>query len=80
MTAQQENDVAVPRFIYVHRREKLGSGKESEIDVHGGAGLEQWVAESKWYQDRKVDMSLVKKLLDKAKMVKKDRQADVVRT
>jgi hypothetical protein len=38
----------------------LGSGKESEIDVHGGAGLEQWVAESKWYQDRKVDMSLVK--------------------
>jgi hypothetical protein len=76
----QENDVAVPRFIYVHLREKLGTGKESEIDVHGGAGLEQWVAESKWYQDRKVDMSLVKKLLDKAKMVKKDRQADVIRT
>ena len=70
----------LPLFHYVRLRNKLGPGKNSEIDVHGGAGLEQWVAESKWYLDRKVGVSLIKKLLDKGELVKKDRQADFART
>ncbi len=76
----QKNDIEIPLFHYVRLRNKLGPGKNSEIDVHGGAGLEQWVAESKWYLDRKVGVSLIKKLLDKGELVKKDRQADFART
>jgi len=75
----QEEDIQVPDFTYVRLREQLGPGAGSEIDVHGGAGIEQWVAESKWLSDRKVGISLIKKLLDKAEMVKKDREADWVR-
>jgi len=76
----QKNEIKVPIFNYVRLREKLGIGADQEIDVHGAAGLEQWVAESKWHRDRKVGVSLVKKLLDKAELVKKDRQADFVRS
>jgi len=50
-----------------------------EIDVHGAAGIEHWVAESKWWRDRTVGISLVKKLLDKAEIVKKERNPDFVR-
>ena len=49
----QENDIQVPYFTYVRLRERLGPGKNSEMDVHGGAGAEQWVAESKWRAGRK---------------------------
>jgi len=76
----QENDIEMPIFNYVHLREQLGPGKDTEIDVHGGAGLEQWVAESKWYSDRKVGVERVKKLLKKAELVKKDRQVDFIRS
>ncbi len=75
----QENDIEVPDFTYVRLREKLGPGSGCEIDVHGGAGLEQWVGESKWIAGRKVPLSDIKTLLDKAEIVKKDRQAELVR-
>jgi hypothetical protein len=74
----QKKDIQIPDFSYIHLRERLGSGKNMEIDIHGGAGVEQWVAESKWYQDRKVGLVEIQKLLDKAKVVKKDRQAELM--
>ena len=75
----QERDVAVPDFIYVGLREQLGAGANSEIDVHGAAGIEQWVAESKWLHGRQVGVSEVIKLLDKAVRLKNNLDADFVR-
>jgi hypothetical protein len=72
-----DSDIKVPKFTYLRLREKLGIGKDMEIDLHGAAGVEHWVAESKW--DRTVGISLVKKLLDKAEIVKKERTPDFVR-
>jgi hypothetical protein len=76
----QETEVEIPEFTYLKLRERLGIGKDKEIDIHGAAGIEHWVAESKWYQDRKVGLSLVKKLLEKAELVKKERTPDYVRS
>jgi len=76
----QPNDIAVPSFNFMILRERLGTGKGAEIDVHGGAGIEQWVAESKWYQGRKVGIAEAKKLLDKGEMVRQNRDADFART
>ena len=75
----QENDIQVPYFTYVRLRERLGPGKNSEMDVHGGAGAEQWVAESKWVGGRKAGTKEIKILLEKAEIVRKDRNADIVR-
>jgi len=74
------NDVEVPDFTYIRLRERFGPGANTEIDVHGGAGIEQWVAESKWQQGRKVGIELVKLLIDKANVVKIELNADFVRT
>lgn len=76
----QDFEIKIPDFVYVRLRERLGPGAGIEIDVHGGAGIEQWVAESKWVEDRKVGVKDIKELLQKAKIVKKDRNAKVVRT
>jgi hypothetical protein len=75
----QPQNIPVPYFTYVRLRERLGPGDGCEMDVHGGAGAEQWVAESKWIAGRKVGIKEVNQLLDKAKMVQKDRDADLVR-
>ncbi|MEK8016342.1 MAG: hypothetical protein VSS75_005690 [Candidatus Parabeggiatoa sp.] len=74
-----DNDVPIPDFTYVRLRERLGPGMGAEIDVHGAAGIEQWVAESKWYQGRKVGLSEIQKLLDKASIVIRNRETDFVR-
>jgi DNA-binding transcriptional MerR regulator len=74
----QPNEIEIPDFSYVSLRERLGAGQNAEIDVHGAAGIEQWVAESKWVKD-KVGISEIQKLLDKAEMVRKHRNADIVR-
>ncbi|VFN00675.1 MAG: hypothetical protein BECKG1743D_GA0114223_106181 [Candidatus Kentron sp. G] len=75
----QEKDVEIPRFSYVHLRERFGIGPDREVDVHGAAGLEHWVAESKWYRDRLVGMAPIEKLLKKAEMVRKECTPDLVR-
>jgi hypothetical protein len=73
------DDIEIPMFNYVRLRERFGAGGETEIDVHGGAGSEQWVAESKWQRGRKVGVADLKKLLDKAELVKIDRKAELMR-
>jgi len=75
----QDEDVKVPRFHYVRLRERLGPGANTEIDIHAGAGSEQWVAESKWQQNHKASISDIRKLLDKAEVVKQDREPELMR-
>jgi hypothetical protein len=75
----ESTDIEVPDFVYVSLREQLGAGPEREIDVHGAAGVEQWIAESRWHHGRKVGVNDINKLLAKADMVKKNLDADLVR-
>jgi len=75
----QDEDVNVPRFHYVRLRERLGPGADTEIDIHAGAGSEQWVAESKWQQNHKASITDIRKLLDKAEVVKQDREPELMR-
>ncbi|MEN8218409.1 MAG: hypothetical protein ABFS56_18975 [Pseudomonadota bacterium] len=75
----QDEDIKVPRFHYVRLRERLGPGADTEIDIHAGAGSEQWVAESKWQQNHKASISDIRKLLGKAEVVKQDREPELMR-
>ncbi|TGN99930.1 hypothetical protein PN36_31655 [Candidatus Thiomargarita nelsonii] len=75
----QAHEIEVPEFNYVRLRERLGVGAETEIDLHAAAGIEQWVAESKWRSQRKVSPTEVQQLLDKAQVVKLDRDAEIMR-
>jgi len=75
-----DGDIDVPDFVYVRQRVRLAPGADAEIDIHAGAGIEQWVAESKWHKGRKVGIKEIKKLLKKAELVKTVRDADFVRT
>ncbi|TGO02107.1 hypothetical protein PN36_30305, partial [Candidatus Thiomargarita nelsonii] len=71
--------VDIPGFNYIRLRERLGPGAQTEIDLHGAAGIEQWVAESKWRPQRKASPKEIQQLLDKAEVVKKDRKATIMR-
>jgi len=73
------NEFEVPRFNFIRLRERLGPGAGSEIDLHGGAGIEQWVAESKWRRGHKVGIGDLEELLDKAEVVKRERKAELMR-
>nr|VFK11842.1 MAG: ATPase [Candidatus Kentron sp. LPFa] len=75
----QENNVEIPRFTYLNLRERFGIGPDREVDIHGAAGLEHWVAESKWQRDRLVGIPPIEKLLEKAAMVKKECDPDFAR-
>ncbi len=75
----QDHEIEVPDFSYVRLRERLGAGAETEIDLHAAAGIEQWVAESKWRSQRSVSPTEVQELLDKAQIVKLDRDAEIMR-
>ena len=75
----RENDVKIPRFNYMTLRECFGIGPNREVDIHGAAGIEHWVAESKWHRDRPVGILAIEKLLEKADMVKQECDPDFVR-
>jgi hypothetical protein len=75
----QKVDVEIPDFSYINQRERIASGADSEIDIHGGAAAEQWVAESKWYQNRKIGIAEIQKLIDKGDWVRKKIGADFTR-
>ncbi len=75
----QEEPIAVPRFVYVHVRDRLGAGPEREIDVLGAAGLEKWVCESKWWKGKNVGREVVEIALRKAELVQAELEADVLR-
>jgi len=49
------------------------------VDLHDLAGIEQWVAESKWRSLCSVSPTEVQQLLAKAQLVKLDRNAEIMR-
>ncbi len=74
-----EVDIEIPDFTFVRHRVRLGSGKGREIDVLGGAGVEQWVCQSKFVTGDKTGISVVRELVSQADAVMEDKAPDLVR-
>ncbi len=74
-----EEDVEIPDFTFVRHRVRLGSGKGREIDVLGGAGVEQWVCQSKFHKGNKTGISALRELVSQADAVMEDKEPDLVR-
>ncbi len=49
-------------------------GYGQEIDIDAAAGIEGWVAESKWWKGRKVGVSVVECLLKQARQLQEKRE------
>ena len=55
--------VAIPdRFFYIDHRKRQSAGKGIEIDIYAAAGSEVWIAESKWWEEKKVGIKTVRTL------------------
>ncbi len=68
-----DEDISVPwHFSYIRHRVRLGGAVNMEIDVYAAAGSEVWIAESKWWTDRKVGLHEIEILLKKAERVADD--------
>ncbi len=64
-------DIALPdRFIFIDQRHRPGAGPKMEIDIYAAAGKEVWLAESKWWNKRKVGMDVINNMLAQAEIVK----------
>ncbi len=70
-------DIEMPdRFFYMVHRGKLGEGKDLEVDIYAAAGMDVWIAESKWWTKNKVGPDSVKRLLHQAEMVREREEGD----
>nr|VFJ58293.1 MAG: hypothetical protein BECKFM1743A_GA0114220_102114 [Candidatus Kentron sp. FM]VFJ72341.1 MAG: hypothetical protein BECKFM1743C_GA0114222_106481 [Candidatus Kentron sp. FM]VFK11616.1 MAG: hypothetical protein BECKFM1743B_GA0114221_101985 [Candidatus Kentron sp. FM] len=75
----REDDLPIPRFSYLRLQARFGTGPDGQVNIHGGAGVEHWVAQGRWHHGHLVSIPSVQKLLEKAAMVKKARGPDRVR-
>jgi hypothetical protein len=64
-----QEDVGVPRFTYIDQRSRLGAGTGVEVDIFGAAGIDVWIAQSKWWQEP-VGRPEVEALLQQAAIVR----------
>jgi hypothetical protein len=75
-----KKDISIPdRFSYIEHRGRLGIGLGQEIDIYAAAGIEGWIAESKWWEGKKVGLSIVERLLEQAKQLKDRQELDILR-
>jgi hypothetical protein len=71
-------DIQMPdRFFYIDQRHRIRAGNDLEIDLYAAAGTEIWIAQSKWWRDRKVGIDTVKHLLRQAELVKERQGASL---
>jgi len=65
------SDIEMPdRFFYIDHRRRMGIGRNVEIDIYAAAGLDVWIAESKFWQEQKVGSDVVKRLIEQIHAVK----------
>jgi len=65
-----EEDIRMPdRFIFIAQRGRFGAGQGMETDIHAAAGLDIWLAESKWWE-KPVGPGAVRHLLDQAELLR----------
>ena len=76
----QNQDIQVPdRFGYIAHRSSLSMGLGVELDVYAAAGIEGWLAESKWWEGRKVGVKVVERLLEQAAEINQRKDLDILR-
>ncbi len=74
----RDEDIVMPgRFFYIDQRHRPGAGRKMEVDIHGGAGDEKWLAESKWWNDRKIGPDVVATLLERANVIRQREGEDL---
>jgi len=75
-----QTDIKVPdRFTYIAHRSRLGMGLGMEVDIYAAAGIEGWLAESKWWNQKKVGISVVEQLLEQADEINQRKGLDTLR-
>ncbi|MCP4692457.1 MAG: hypothetical protein GY859_30720, partial [Desulfobacterales bacterium] len=75
-----QEDITLPwGFSYIDQRRRPGTGQKMEVDIYAAAGTEAWMAESKWWSDRKVGRGVVENLLAQADIVK-EREGKYLKT
>ncbi|RKZ47180.1 MAG: hypothetical protein DRR00_22415 [Candidatus Parabeggiatoa sp. nov. 3] len=67
------------RFFYIAHRSKLGIGLGMEVDIYAAAGIEGWVAESKWWDNKKVGPSVVESLFEHAQEINQRKGLEILR-
>ncbi len=73
-------DIQVPdRFSYIEHRGRMGIGLGMEVDIYAAAGIEGWIAESKWWEGRKVGVKVVEQLQEQAQKLKEKKDLDILR-
>ncbi len=71
-------DIRIPdRFFFINQRNKIRAGKGVEIDIYASAGLDVWIAESKWWSGEKVGLKVVEELLNKEKLIREREGEDL---
>jgi hypothetical protein len=71
-------EVTIPaRFFYIDHRNRRSAGKGIEIDIYAAAGSEVWIAESKWWEERKVGIKTIRTLQEQLERVKKREGPDL---
>jgi len=73
-------DITIPdRFFYIDHRNRRSAGKGIEIDIYAAAGSEVWIAESKWWEQKKVGIKSIQILQQQIERVR-DREGPDLRT
>ncbi|KPA16483.1 ATPase domain protein, prokaryote domain protein [Candidatus Magnetomorum sp. HK-1] len=75
----QPQDIEMPdRFIYIYQRHRAKAGKNIEIDIYASAGIEIWMAESKWWKNP-VGQDVILHMIDQAQAIK-EQEGKFIRT
>lgn len=69
-------DISVPRFTYIDQRSRLGAGTGLELDIFAAAGIDVWIAQSKWWSTP-VGRPEVEHLLKQAAIVREREGEDL---
>ena len=73
-------EIQVPdRFTYITHRSSLRMGLGMEVDIYAAAGEQGWLAESKWWESKKVGPSVVERLLEQAQELNRRKGLDILR-
>jgi len=73
-------DIQVPdRFFYIAHRSSLGMGLGMEVDIYAAAGEQGWLAESKWWEGKKLEPPVVERLQEQAEELNKRKGLDILR-
>ncbi|CAN2040427.1 ATP-binding protein [Candidatus Magnetomoraceae bacterium gMMP-15] len=73
-----KEDIKMPdRFSYIDQRSRTKAGKGIEVDIYAAAGLEVWLAESKWWTRKKANKKVVENILEQAERLRKRKGKDL---